>query len=54
VAVLSFIPSVKFFMLRRQGKNDDEKGTFAEKKWPWILVALNILRNSALFTVAFA
>lgn len=54
IAVLSFIPSVRFFIFRRQEKNDEKKGTFAENQWPWVLVALNILRNSALFAVAFA
>jgi hypothetical protein len=52
MAVLSFIPSVKYFIFRSQGKNG--KGTFAVDKWPWVLVALNIFRNSSMLAVALA
>ena len=53
IAVLSFIPSVRYFIFRRQEINNEKKGTFAENKWPWVLVAINIMRNSCLIAVSF-
>jgi hypothetical protein len=51
-AVLSFIPTVRYFIFKRQEKQG--KGTFFEDKWPWVLIALNSVRNLSFLAVALA
>lgn len=43
-AVVSFIPSVNYFISRKH-KNNGGHSSFIEDKWPWILIDLNIFRN---------
>jgi hypothetical protein len=50
--VVSFIPSVQYFIFRRQQKY--EAGTFIVEKWPWFLVGINIIRDSSLLAVYIA
>jgi uncharacterized membrane protein len=50
IAVVSFVPTLKFFIFRSQEKHG--KGSFAVDKLPWILVVINIMRDSSMLTMA--
>jgi uncharacterized membrane protein YuzA (DUF378 family) len=48
IAVVSFIPTMSFFIKRRTSSHHDDFSPI----WPWTLLILNIFRDSSIYILA--